>query len=223
VVLEALPGRSLRTALRCGESVDPSELTAILNRLPADLLNAPPRSSWLERTRDYARIVGDAVPALAPWASELADEVVADSTKGPTVPVHGDFYEAQLFVDARPQVSGLLDVDTAGLGDRLDDLGCLVGHLSVLAEVLPQHAPSIEYQLGRCLETFDRQVDPRQLRLRTAAVVLSLATGPHRVQESGWQQATKNRLVLAERWYESAHRSHRLPLPKERNHHVRTA
>jgi hypothetical protein len=46
-------------------------------------------------------------------------------------------------------------------------------------------------------------VDAAELRRRTAAVVLSLATGPHRVQEAGWQVATRARLDLATRWLHS--------------------
>lgn len=215
VVLEALPGRSVRSTLR----VDPAELLNLLDALPTELLAAPRKTSWLERTTQYAGMVGAAVPELMPWATELADAVVADSTYGPPVPVHGDFYEGQLLVDAQGNLTGVLDLDGAGPGDRLDDLACLVGHLSVLAQVLPGRAAEIEALGARCLSTFDRAVDPRQLRLRIASVVLSLATGPHRVQEAGWRQSTRDRLALAESWLDEAHRGHR----KGRKHHVRTA
>ncbi|WP_432946353.1 aminoglycoside phosphotransferase family protein [Kribbella sp. CA-253562] len=226
VVLEALGGRTLRSALRAGRvGTDPAALVALLDRLPAELLEAPRRTSWLERTAYYARSVGNVVPELAGWSSELAASIVAESIIGPTVPVHGDFYEAQVHVDRYGEIVGLLDVDTAGPGDRLDDLACLVGHLSVLAQVLPPNADAIDRLAERCLSTFDRHADPAQLRLRIASVVLSLATGPHRVQDAGWQQATRERVALAERWYDAAHRVHRssvLPL-RERNHHVSQA
>lgn len=215
VVLEALTGRSLRSTLQ----VDPAELVSLLDSLPAELLDAPRRTSWLERTQYYAGAVGTAVPELSSWAAELASAVVAESHLGPVVPVHGDFYEAQLFIGAHGNLTGVLDVDTAGPGDRLDDLACLVGHLSVLAQVLPLRAAGIDALGARCLTTFDREVDPRQLRLRVASVVLSLATGPHRVQEAGWRQSTRDRLVLAERWLDEAGRDHR----KEGKHHVSTA
>jgi len=225
LVLDGLPGRSLRSVLRSGGPLpDPAELVRLLDALPAELLDAPRRSSWLERTEYYARSVGVVVPELAGAAVELAGTIVAESRVGPVVPVHSDFYEAQVFVDAQGSVSGLLDVDTAGPGDRVDDLACLVGHLSVLAEVLPRHAAAIGAYATHCLSTFDRRVDPRQLRLRVASVVLSLATGPHRVQDAGWQQATRARLVLAERWVEAADRVNRSDeLHEERNHHVSNA
>ena len=47
-------------------------------------------------------------------------------------------------------------------------------------------------------------MDPAELRYRVAAVVLSLATGPHRVQEPGWPQHTRARLDLARQWLASA-------------------
>ncbi|MFV0429453.1 MAG: aminoglycoside phosphotransferase family protein, partial [Arachnia sp.] len=39
---------------------------------------------------------------------------------------------------------------------------------------------------------FDERVDAVELRLRAAAVVISLATGPFRGQEPAWQETTKN-------------------------------
>ncbi|ADB30497.1 aminoglycoside phosphotransferase [Kribbella flavida DSM 17836] len=226
VVLEALHGRTLRSALRSSRPhLHPAAVTELLDRLPTELLDAPRRTSWLERTEYYAQAIGSVVPEVSSWSTQLARSIVAESTIGPIVPVHGDLYEAQLLVDHRGAITGLLDVDTAGPGDRLDDLACLLGHLSVLAQVLPANADAITGLADRCLSTFDRQADPRQLRLRVASVVLSLATGPHRVQEAGWQQTTRRRVALAESWFDSAHRVHRgLEFPlQERNHHVSTA
>jgi hypothetical protein len=141
VVLEALGGRTLRSALRSGPvATDPAGLVELLDRLPAELLEAPRRTSWLERTAYYARSVGNVVPELAGRSTELASSIVAEGIVGRTVPVHGDFYEAQVHVNDCGEIVGLLDVDTAGPGDRLDDLACLVGHLSMLAQVLPPHA-----------------------------------------------------------------------------------
>lgn len=43
--------------------------------------------------------------------------------------VHGDLHIGQLFVDGASAVTGLIDVDTAGLGDPVDDRAALLGHL----------------------------------------------------------------------------------------------
>jgi aminoglycoside phosphotransferase (APT) family kinase protein len=126
-----------------------------------------------------------------------------DVPEGPGVPVHGDFYESQVMVRAG-RVAGLLDIDTAGLGERLDDAACLLGHLGVLAQLQPSSA-AVTTEFGlRLQRRFERELDAAALGRRTAAVVLSLATGPHRVQEHGWRTNTGRRLALAERWLDAA-------------------
>jgi aminoglycoside phosphotransferase len=208
VVLEALPGRTLRAALRrqTGPWPDVTALTRLLDRLPLELTDAPPRGSWIDRAPDYASMLAAAVPDLASRAHDLADAIRADSTRLPLVPVHGDFYEQQILVDGQ-RVGGLLDLDTVGPGDPLDDVACMLGHLSVLAQIWPDRASIIGDIGARYLHDLERQVDPRQLRLRVSAVVLSLATGPHRVQEPGWSAATRRRVELVERWVDSARRA----------------
>jgi hypothetical protein len=54
------------------------------------------------------------------------------------------------------------------------------------------------------IEMLDMLVDPADLRRRTAAVVLSLATGPFRVQSADWPEATAQRVSLASKWVMSA-------------------
>jgi aminoglycoside phosphotransferase (APT) family kinase protein len=124
--------------------------------------------------------------------------------------VHGDFYEGQLLVDGG-RICGLLDVDTAGPGDRLDDLACLLGHLSVLGQIDRDRAPIINGAGATYLQAFESVVSPAALRCRVAAVVVSLATGSHRVQERAWQATTRRRLELAEKWLASARNPWRGP------------
>ncbi len=100
--------------------------------------------------------------------------------------MHGDLYEAQLLL-AGGDVVGVLDVDGAGAGQRIDDLANLLGHLAVLGH----HGYRRELAAGL-------PVAPADLATRVAAVVLGLATGPFRVQSRGWPQATEARLALAE-------------------------
>jgi hypothetical protein len=205
VALQELPGRSLRDALRRGDRQLPpgSALVDLLDRLPPALADLPRRSSWRDRAEHYAAIVAAALPAHADLALELGAATYAEGAAGATVPVHGDFYETQVHVH-NGRLTGLLDVDTAGPGDRLDDLACLLGHLSVLAQMDRHRAPAINALGARYLAAFERTVDAADLRCRVAAVVMSLATGPHRVQEPGWPVATAQRLHLAAEWLASA-------------------
>ena len=45
---------------------------------------------------------------------------------------------------------------------------------------------------------FDTRVDPLELRLRAAAVIISLATGPFRGQEPDWEWETMRMIASAE-------------------------
>jgi hypothetical protein len=205
LVLQEVPGASLRRALRQGDAAPSgAELLALLDRLPAALLDAPHRRSWLARVGHYAQVVAGVLPSSADRAVQLGTAIAAVGGSGPTVPVHGDFYESQLRV-RQGRLTGLLDLDTAGPGERLDDLACLLGHLSVLTLARRDGSAEIGRIGAGYLSTFGRTVDPADLRYRVAAVVLSLATGPHRVQEPGWRRATRDRLELAERWLGSGH------------------
>ena len=105
-------------------------------------------------------------------------------------PTHGDFHEGQVHV-AAGRVVGILDVDTIGPGRRADDLACLIAHLSTIQRMNPVQEAKVRDLLARWVPVFDRRVDPVELRLRAAAVVISLATGPYRSQEPNWQDSTK--------------------------------
>ena len=104
-------------------------------------------------------------------------------------PTHGDFHEGQLFV-SHGAISGVLDIDTVGPGRRVDDLACLLGHLSSIQRMNTDQAARVNRLVGGWLPVFDRRVDPAELRLRAAAVIISLATGPYRGQEPDWQRET---------------------------------
>ena len=205
LALQHLPGRSLREVLRTrsGAAPPPAAILDLLDRLPAELMDAPSRRSWLRRVEQFGAVIAASLPGEAERSVQLATAIAAEAGTGPTVAVHGDLYENQLRVRGG-RLTGLLDIDTAGPGDRLDDLACLLGHLSVLTLIAPERATAISGLGAHYLAAFERTVDPVDLRYRVAAVVLSLATGPYRVQDSGWRRATRVRLELVERWLDSA-------------------
>ena len=116
--------------------------------------------------------------------------------------MHGDFNSSQVLVD-RNDIAGLVDVDTAGVGERANDLANIVGHLGTLALDSPARRGISDYG-GELMKDFDRRTDPVGLRLRVSAVILGLATGPFRVQERQWPKATQRRVALAESWITSA-------------------
>ena len=206
LLLEALSGTPMRARLREGTGPVPggAELLELLDALPPGLCHLPRRASWTDDVHVHAAVTAAALPQQSDRCRRLADGVrAAVDDDGPSGPVHGDLYEGQLLLTGG-RVSGLLDVDTAGPGRRADDLACLLGHAHVLAQSEPGHATTTLALAGRWLAAFDRCVDPADLRARTAGVVVSLATGPHRVQAPDWQDRTLARLELAEQWLAAA-------------------
>jgi hypothetical protein len=212
LALSALRGTSARTALRTGHPLPaPEDLVALLDRLPPAVQDLPRRPAWTDGARHYAGVVGSALhaggrPDDAARAVALAErlEAALAGAGEELEPVHGDLYEAQLLLGPDGAVTGLLDVDSAGPGRRADDLGCLLAHLEVLGQLDGWPAAALRRTAAHWSRVFAARVDPRELALRTAGVLLSLATGPHRVQETGWPDATCRRLDAAERWAEGA-------------------
>ena len=206
VVLPGLDGTPLRSLLS-GDGTglpDAAALDAVLDALPPGLAELRPggRSvpgDALARVAAHAAVVGATAPELAARSSALADRL-ADAAAGehPLVPVHGDFYESQLLVDGG-QVVGLLDVDTAGAGARIDDWATLLAHLVVQQQVQADPTTTARWT-AELLDAADRRWPREQLDARVAAVVVGLATGPFRVQQRGWAARTEQRLALAEQW-----------------------
>ncbi|GAA4530258.1 phosphotransferase [Brachybacterium paraconglomeratum] len=221
VVLAELPGRPLARAV-IDEGVDAcraEDLVALADRLPASMYTLPLRPPWTDSVEFYAGIVSSSVPSLGPRLDALVRAIREGLTAleqrmdmGPHDVVHGDFYEAQVFVE-NGKVVGLLDIDTVGPGRRADDLACLLAHLSVLADygnagrIDRAMQERVEESINTWHEMFIERVDPTELALRSAGVVLSLATGPHRQQEASWEAATEAIVRVAEEWVTAARRA----------------
>ena len=75
-------------------------------------------------------------------------------------------------------ITGVLDIDTIGPGRRADDLACMIAHLSTMQRMTAEQAASLTRLINLWLQVFDTRVDPAELRLRAAGVIVSLATGP---------------------------------------------
>jgi aminoglycoside phosphotransferase (APT) family kinase protein len=136
------------------------------------------------------------VPEEAERLERLASALTG-AQRQPTATVHGDFHEGNVLVGGEG-VSGLLDVDDAGPGERVDDLGLMIGRIWSLA-----HARAGEPALRYCEELLrrsDARVDPAELRRRVGIALVGRATGPFRNQLDGWRGETRRRLELAEHW-----------------------
>ncbi|RRD30781.1 phosphotransferase [Actinomyces bowdenii] len=207
VLISAGSGAALSGLLSQGMEVDRAErvfngLISLLDSLPRSALQLPVHPAWSDRARHYAHAAATVLPQSAVRARAVADgveQLMKSSHTGPLVPVHGDFYEANILMEGE-KVTCLLDVDSLGPGYRVDDLACLLGHISVLDHLAPSSYP----RLRPILETWTRMaealVDPVALRARCAGVVLSLVAGARREDGGPWRADAEGRLARAESW-----------------------
>lgn len=110
------------------------------------------RVSLASRVDWYERRVTAQHPHLAERAHTLARGIgsMLDRAEKPDpVNVHGDLHLGQVFVDPHDTgtITGILDIDTAGLGDPADDAAALYAHLVVTAMFrASQGAPSTAHE-----------------------------------------------------------------------------
>ncbi|MEX1280636.1 MAG: phosphotransferase [Acidimicrobiia bacterium] len=205
VVLQAMPGRTLRSVLDDpgGDLPDPGAVDGLLTRLPQPLDGAVARSP-IDRLGGLVALLGRILPEEADRVGEIVAGIGPDDAPA-DVPSHGDFYESQLLVHGGV-VTGLLDVDTYGLGRPADDPATMIGHLASWQRSSAARPERVGEFAGLLLRRWDARLDPVDLRRRAAAVVVGLATGPFRVQHATWPEDVGTRLAIAERWLESARR-----------------
>lgn len=211
LVMPAVPGATLRELLRSphGDLPHPAAIDELLDSLPLSVMSGKPGLDRLDHARHHARVIRETVPSAADHVSSLVERLAAhhDANRDiehELVPVHGDFYEAQLIVDGST-ITGLLDVDTAGAGHRIDDYANFCAHLSVLAMVT-RSSDRIRSFGADLLAYAESRFERRDVRTRVAAATLGLATGPFRVLEPNWEENTVRRLELADQWLASGAR-----------------
>ena len=90
--------------------------------------------------------------------------------------------------------------DSVGPGHRVDDLACLLGHVSVLPHLAPATYPRVPPVLAAWTHRCEELVDPVALHTRGAGVVLSLVAGARRTDGAHWRADAEGRLARAEAW-----------------------
>src|SRR6476469_4982537 len=192
LVLRPVPGRPLASAI-FDEAMPCSadNMIRLLDSMPPAVAALPRRPPWTDAVASYADIIMASAPSLQPQLGWLVGQITTGLTGLPLgiEPTHGDFHEGQLFV-SRGLVTGMIDIDTIGPGRRADDLACMIAHLSTVQRMTAEQAASLTRLINLWLQVFDTRVDPAELRLRAAGVIVSLATGPYRGQEPKWEGET---------------------------------
>lgn len=115
------------------------EISRLQHRMAAVSSTASARSSLSSRLSWYERRLSQASPGHASRVHDLARGIeiaLSDIALPPPVTIHGDLHVGQLFLDETTDaISGLLDIDTAGLGDPADDAAAFYAHLIVSASI----------------------------------------------------------------------------------------
>lgn len=180
------------------ELPSPEDLIGLLNRLPAATLGLPRRDSWSGNLEFHAATASQQLPEAVDRIGALAravKQILDQGRHGPVVPTHGDFYEANIFVDGH--TLRFIDVDSAGPGLREDDLACCLAHLAVLPGLDPDTYSRVPDVVRAWQAAFESQVDATDLRARTAGVLLSLVSG-------GDPDLAAGRLAIAEHFVATA-------------------
>lgn len=206
VVLKALPGATLRSALldRKEPLPEPEMFASMLDRIP-NTGDGTPGPCPLASVSDHALLVRSILPELGERLLRLTGMMKESAVRHAPAPVHGDLHEAQVLVQGG-SIVGLLDIDTAGTGHRINDWANFLGHLATWELSSPRESrPRIASFARKVLSWAESETgDPAGLRLRTAAVIIGMATGPFRAQSENWPADTRRRVSLAERWADEA-------------------
>jgi aminoglycoside phosphotransferase (APT) family kinase protein len=217
VVISAVEGDTLRAAL-ANRNLDgaAAELAGMLDRLgrvewpdapaatPGPLVHAPGHALLLEQV----------VPSERDRLHRLLDRIgpaPSDSQEQPAGIVHGDLHEAQVLMAPDGAISGLIDLDDAGRGNRADDVANLSAHL--LSFALGRTAPvrrRVDTLVSELARAQAQHTSPVELERRIGAAMVAMATGPFRARQSGWRKATAARLALAEQRLDAHERSLRV-------------
>jgi len=205
-------GRGVSLATRLAEGLDDDEsgavidnIVAMLDAIPPAAMELPRRPAWSERASHYAHAASVVLPQHAARIERVARAVTHGLTTtdpGPVVPTHGDLYEANLLM-AGTDIATMLDVDSLGPGHRVDDLACLLAHMSVLPCLAASSYPHVPAMLPLWTKLCDAHVDPAALRIRCAGVVLSLIAGARSQTRQDWLADAECRLAQAEAWLEA--------------------
>lgn len=167
--------------------MSPTVLISALDRLSEAALSLRPRRPPWTRVHKAVRAAESAgVSALrleqltTDLLRRLPDSAptLGTATDPPMVAVHGDFHPGNIFLthdDAA--VSALIDTDTVGPGQRVDDLAMLCAHLSLLPGIDPEGYASVPAVYRGIWDYAMDSPDQRALPMRTAAALLSLLPG----------------------------------------------
>lgn len=199
LVIEALHGTALDAAIRRGEALPaPDALLHHLDLLPR--LDGPV-VDHRPALRDQKKLLRALVPHRWSDIGHLYDMLRDATPEGDPETVHGDFHAAQV-ITAGGRIVGLVDVDRAGLGHRVDDLAMFLAHLQVLALDGATSSPAATY-LQHLHDHWKHTVSEADLRTGVARSLFGFAPGGFTAQSLQWREIADSRLDAAIAWLEA--------------------
>jgi hypothetical protein len=209
LLFEPMAGRSLRDLLLGQDSlpeprrvVEVTRQLTLLEPLVGDIES--PRHSRSPRSTiaSTAELLTCIVPDASSDIGEIREaiELAAEQDVVPRTVVHGDLYDAQVFVQD-DYTLGLVDVDDLGLGDPALDAANFTTHLLALALARPGAKQRLMSYRTLVRQAFLAQlgIAPADLSWREALVMMQMATGPFRVLDTGWPERVTKQIRVARR------------------------
>ena len=162
----ALPGVPSHTVIEKLDDAFLDAVEALTEHYAQVASETAARTSLAERRAWYVRRIARMHPDLTARVDALDERIghrLRRSTAGPPVTVHSDLHLGQIFVDPEnPEtVTGILDIDTAGLGDPADDAGAMYAHMLVSAEFATVQGQTTGAAFERLAESWRRRWDRR--------------------------------------------------------------
>lgn len=199
LVLEAIAGRTLRSMLRRERPVPaPREVVALAVAPGAVRLPHRPPEPADDRVAWTLRLLRANLPAERNRAERIAERL-RGARPQPHVTVHGDLHEGQVLV-RDGAITGVIDLDDAGPGELVEDLGLIGGRLWTLAK--ERAAGHIEDYVAELMRASAEHVPAAELRRRVGVSLFARATAPFRTQMAGWRERSLGRLAICEDWLE---------------------
>lgn len=199
---EYLPGIPAQSA--AAEQLSPvGQMLAALHRRTCPALPERTLTAEAQQVRAAADQLGVLVPDLTERAADLAERIAAELAALPEIrlPVHGDFSADQAVIGPDGS-TGLIDLDSAGLGDPAADLGC--AEATLVAGVILGHQTDTErgHRMSALQAGYaeaDGPADADRVAVHLAAHLLRLTAEPFRLgQTSAWADAAGALLTEAE-------------------------
>lgn len=195
VWLSALPGVSHRPDLLAAAADEVVDVVLRLRSTPIDPADGDlrPAPDLLGQAEHHVAMLEDLDAELGAQAQASLRWAAGRRSVGrlsSTGVVHGDLHDGQILVDDG-RVSGLIDLDTLGVGDVADDLGRLAGRLVSRGE---------QAAAQQVIAAAERAVGARLVNERLVLSLLVSSIDAWRMCDPTWRDRAAALVDEAERW-----------------------